>query len=89
MPIVPNERLIAEALQKRMATEAIPKSERKVPMTEKGIREITALFAIRESVLRGEQPELSQLERFESRHVVVELVDKVIPPHMKERGEEL
>lgn len=89
MPIEPNERLIAEAAQIRLAWEHIPKPERKIRGTTKEISELSAVLAIIISEARGEQPELTATERLEGRTIVAELADKVIPPNMKGMGEEL
>jgi len=77
-PYVPNERLVVEAYQKRQRLGGSGSL-----MTDKGRREIGALFALRESIGRGEQPEGVGKFPIENCVALSSQVDSLLPPSMK------
>ncbi|CAN5377513.1 hypothetical protein BH10PAT3_BH10PAT3_4190 [soil metagenome] len=76
MGFAENERLVFEAITRR---KNIAEGSHKGFITEKGIREIAALFALRDSFIRGEQPEGIPLDLITDCQLLARDVDKLIP----------
>ena len=76
MAFIPNERLAYEAIKRR---DSIANGPQKDIITKKGIREMAALFALRDSRLRGEQPEGLAFDPIGDCQILAMDVDKLIP----------